>query len=321
MIIGVDVGGTKTEAIVMDFAGNVLARTTVGCGNWENIGLDAARVLYADVVQRVLAIAGVPATAIVAHGWGVAGLDWPSDRARILPLVEPLVPHASAVIVNDAFLPLRAGSRFAYGIGVIAGTGSTVAGIGVDGQQYRTFGMGGLWGDFDGAYGLVYAAIQQLAVAHYKNHAPTVLHEFLCDWAGYSSLPEIAEAMSRGTLTRDLATFAPFVMQAAMLADPIASGVVTDAAYVLARNASAVAQQLGLVVHEFDVVLAGGVALGAPRFFMDVFRRHMLQVAPRAVVTMLAHQPVFGAVLLAADYYDAALARTLQSLVTQKEIL
>lgn len=316
MYIGVDVGGTKTEAMLVDAHGRILAHVTAGSGNWEGIGLEAAGRLYAQIVATLLQQASLPHSAILAHGWGVAGLDWPSDEQRLFPLIQPLLPHAPAVIVNDAFLPLRAGSRFAYGIGVIAGTGSTVAGIGSNGQRYRTFGLGGLWGDYDGAHGLVAAAIQRLAVAHYQGAPPTALNHHLAEWSGYATIAAFAEAVSRDQFEVSFATFAPLVMQAASHGDPHATAVVTDAAEILARNAAAVINQLALNDVDFDVVLAGGVAGGAPVLFNELIFQSLRAVAPLVQVRTLACRPVIGAVLLAAELVpDSAIMQIQQSLV------
>ena len=320
MFVGVDVGGTKTEAIAVDTHGEIRARVTAGSGNWEGIGLPAAAHLYADLIERLLAVAHCSVLDITAHAWGVAGLDWPSDDNRLRPLIAPLIPHAPCMLVNDAFLPLRAGSRFSYGVGVIAGTGSTVAGIGRSGAQYRTFGLGSMWGDFDGAQGIAYAAFQQLARAYYRNQPPSPLLHAMLAWSGYSSLPAVAEALSRDEFTQNIDTFAPVVMHAADAGDEIACTVISAAASLLAENAGIVAAQLDLTAHEFDVVLAGGVATGAAPIFHTTFARALAQHAPHATVQTLNCRPVVGAVLLAADISDTRLAPTLQSALASKEL-
>ena len=319
MFVGVDVGGTKTEAVAVDVHGVVHARVIAGSGNWEGIGLEAAAHLYADIIQRLLNTLQLSPDAITAHAWGLAGLDWPSDDARLRPLIAPLLPAAPCTLVNDAFLPLRAGARNSYGVGVIAGTGSTVAGIGRSGARYRTFGLGSMWGDFDGAQGIAYAALQQLTRAYYRNQAPSQLLQALLTWSGFASLPALAEAVSRDEFTQNIATFAPIVMQAARAGDAIAGAVIASAARLLAENAGIVAQQLDLTAHEFDVVLAGGVATGAADVFHDTFVQTLHSYAPHASVQILSCRPVVGAVLLAADSVDSQFARTMQLALASKE--
>lgn len=297
ILIGVDVGGTKTTALAVDMQGRVLARAQAGAGNWEGIGLEAAAQLYATIINDLLSHANTHPHDVVAAAWGLAGLDWPSDEFRLHPLLAPLTPCATLILVNDAFLPLRAGSNDSFGVGVIAGTGSTVAGVAVDGQRYRTFGLGSDWGDFDGAQSLTTAAMRMAAEAYYGRRAPTILTTLLCEWGGTPDIPTLAEGLSRGTIVRDPATFAPRVTAAAHAGDAAALAIVQTAAQLLADNAMAVARQLDLVRHAHAVVIAGGVA----RALFDPFAQALRAAMPTAQAVFLTCEPVVGAVLLACD--------------------
>lgn len=315
ILIGVDVGGTKTTAFAVDLQGRVLARVQAGAGNWEGIGLAAAAQLYATIIADLLCHANAHPDDVGAVAWGLAGLDWPSDEARLRPLLAPLTPRAMVIMVNDAFLPLRAGSHDAFGVGVIAGTGSTVAGVAVDGRRYRTFGLGSDWADFDGAQSLTTAAMRIAAEAHYGRRAPTLLTALLCDWGGVPDIPSLAEGLSRGTIVRDPATFAPQVTQAATAGDAAAATIVQSAAQLLAANAGAVARQLDLTMQRHTVVIAGGAA---PALF-DSFGQALQHISPRAKPVLLACEPVVGAVLLACDAVQPRSAALVRHALTNEE--
>lgn len=301
MIVGVDVGGTKTYAVLCDIHGHVLARVQFGTGNWESIGLAAAATLYAEIVQALCQQAGVSTHQIRASAWGLAGLDWPSDELRLHPLIAPLFGDIPLTLVNDAFLPLRAGTRNPFGVGIIAGTGSTVAGIGVDGRRARNFGLGSTWAGFDGASQLATEAMRMATEAYFGRRAPTLLTDALCQWGAVSSIPALAESVSRGDIDRDVATFAPIVMQLAGTGDSAAQEIVRAAATLLADNALAVISQLNLQMHSFDVVLAGGVAVNATPDFYQTMSTYIHHEAPQAQLVRLADKPVIGALLLAFD--------------------
>ena len=315
ILIGVDVGGTKTMALAVDLQGRVLARVQAGAGNWEGIGLAAAAQLYATIINDLLTHANAHPADVGAVAWGLAGLDWPSDEARLRPLLAPLTPGATVITVNDAFLPLRAGSHDSFGVGVIAGTGSTVAGVAVDGRRYRTFGLGSDWADFAGAQSLTTAAMCMAAEAHYGRRAPTLLTALLCEWGGTPDIPTLAEGLSRGTIVRDPATFAPRVTEAAVAGDAAAVTIVQTAAQLLADNASAVARQLDLTLHPHTVVIAGGVAPA----LVDSFRQALLHISPHAKPVLLACDPVVGAVLLACDAVQPRIAALVRRALTNEE--
>jgi len=82
ILLGVDVGGSKTHAVLADEHGRVLGVGLAGGGNWEGVGLDRARAAWAAAIAAALEQAGVTSAEISAGGFGLAGLDWPSDEAR-----------------------------------------------------------------------------------------------------------------------------------------------------------------------------------------------------------------------------------------------
>jgi N-acetylglucosamine kinase-like BadF-type ATPase len=240
MYLGVDVGGTKTDAVICDADGQILARRIYGTGNWESIGLAAAAQLYATIVAEMTASAGISVADMRASAWGVAGLDWPSDEHRLRSIIAPLLPNIPLFMDNDAYLPLRAGSRHAYGIGVIAGTGSTVAGIAPSGKRFRNFGLGRRWGGFDGATQLGEDALHKISAAHFGRRPATRLTEALCEWAGFASFEALVEAYTRDEYELSLASFAPTVVRLAAQGDTAAVEILDDAACVLADNTLAI---------------------------------------------------------------------------------
>jgi N-acetylglucosamine kinase-like BadF-type ATPase len=301
MLIGVDVGGTKTTFLLTTDTGAVCAQVHAGPGNWEGIGIDQAAVLYRDGVAQLLATAGCPADTVTVCGWGLAGYDWPSDGTRLRTIIEPIVPAAQHILLNDAEIALRAGSRHPYGVGAIAGTGSTVVARGRDGQRARTFGLGSDWGDFDGAQGLGRAALRATAHAHYGVDTPTSLTAAVLDWSGAADIPSFAERYSRGEPFPDLATLAPIVVTHAGNGDAAARRIVVDAGLILGQNIAAMARRVALESHAFDIVLAGGVATSGSRVLRDTIALVVAPHCPQADITILAAPPVIGAVLSAAD--------------------
>ena len=149
--LGVDGGASKTHAVLADDQGRVLGVGRAGCGNWEVVGLEGARATLHEAVGGALAQAGLRAAQVMASGYGLAGCDWPSDEGRLLPLIASLGLSGPVNLVNDAFLPLRAGTRDGVGIAAIAGSGTGVAGRNRAGQIARSFGAGYPFSDWGGA--------------------------------------------------------------------------------------------------------------------------------------------------------------------------
>lgn len=142
LYLGIDAGGTKTHALIADDEGQVRGLGHAGTGNWEGVGLEGARAAYETALTEALAQAEISVGQLSAAGYGLAGFDWPSDTARLQPVVQSLGVPGPWVLVNDTDVALRAGTDDGVGVVIISGTGTTVAGCNAAGERWRTFGCG-----------------------------------------------------------------------------------------------------------------------------------------------------------------------------------
>ena len=142
LALGVDGGGTKTDAVVCDTAGAILGFGTSGRGNWEYDGIEVAAASLGEAVEVALAEAGVRPARIESAVFALAGLDWPIDVDRLAPVVAGLGLGGPFELVNDAFAALRAGCRHEHGVVSVAGTGSVTAGRNRAGETFRTMAIG-----------------------------------------------------------------------------------------------------------------------------------------------------------------------------------
>ena len=80
VILGIDGGGTKTHALIVDLAGNILATAANGGANWERTGIAATEASLQEIVNRVLSQANSAASEITEATFALAGIDWESER-------------------------------------------------------------------------------------------------------------------------------------------------------------------------------------------------------------------------------------------------
>ena len=88
LALGVDGGGTKTDAVVCDTTGAVRGFGTSGRGNWEYDGIEVATASLGEAVQLALAEAGATPEQMASSVFALAGLDWPVDLERLAPVVD-----------------------------------------------------------------------------------------------------------------------------------------------------------------------------------------------------------------------------------------
>ncbi|HEX9124180.1 MAG TPA: BadF/BadG/BcrA/BcrD ATPase family protein [Actinomycetota bacterium] len=299
-VLGVEGGGSHAHAIVAETSGRCLGvGTSHDSANWEDVGIEAAAGSIRVCVREAFDAAGLEPEAIAASVFALAGVDFPVDEQRLggIPIAFGLSEPSR--VMNDAFAALRVGSDRPFGVVVIAGTGSVVAGRDPEGREFRTLGLGPVFGDFGGASEVSDAAVTAVAEAFTGFGPGTALERLLPEAAGAASMVDFIEAAGRGRI--DPSSFAPQVSRAAADGDAVACGILTRAGEALGANAAHVVRMLKMERLEFDLVLAGGLFRTGTPFLVDALDAVVRPVAPNAVTVLLEDPPVVGAALLAME--------------------
>jgi N-acetylglucosamine kinase-like BadF-type ATPase len=293
--LGIDVGGTKTHALIADEDGQAVGFGVSGPGNPETVGYDGlARVLQA-ATNEAVADAEVSRGQIVGAGFGIGGYDWPSQRGPMLGSIGTLDLSAPVEIVNDAMLGLLAGAEQGWGVAVVAGTSCNCWGRDEHGKEGRMTGFSWL-GEAAGAGELVIKALQAIALAWTWRGPPTRLTEAFIELTGTRDIEDLLEGLTIGGLHVG-ASAAPLVFQIAAGGDQVAQELVRWAGRELASMALGVVHQLSLESLSFEVVLAGSFFNGSP-LLTKTMRETIHPVAPGASLVRLHVPPVVGAVVL-----------------------
>ncbi len=298
-VLGVDGGGSKTHARVADERGEVLGFASSGRSNWEDTGLEAAGAALTEAVAGALAAAQVEPGALAASAFGLAGLDWDSDRPILGALVDPLGLAGPRWLDNDSFIALRAGASRPFGVVVIAGTGHVAAGRNPGGRTFRTFGLGPMYGDFGSATDVAEEAVHAVADACTGRGPLTTLSRLLPPLAGCASPEQLLQGLSRGLVP--LPSAAPLVLREAEAGDAACRAIVRRAGEAIGESAAVVARRLGLHHQQFDMVLAGGLFSSRNHLLETTLAGILQRVAPRAAPVHLTCKPVVGAALEALD--------------------
>ena len=126
-------------------------------------------------------------------------------------------------MVNDAFVALRAGANQPWGVVVVAGSGTVVAGRDPAGETFRTLGLGPIFGDFGSATDIAEDAMHAVAEDFTGLGPRTSLGRLFCAQAGAGSPDGLLERFSRHPEQLDrIDLFAPLVFEAAEAGDVVA---------------------------------------------------------------------------------------------------
>jgi len=274
-VLGVDGGGRKTYAVVVDAFGALLGAATAGPSNWEVAGVDVARDAIAGAADGALADAGIARGAIEASVFGLAGVDWPSDVDRLLGAIRPLGLGGPCRILNDAFVALRAGTVQPWGAVVVAGTGTVAAGRNPAGEEFRTLGEGAIFGDFGDEFDVSELAVRAVA-DQYTGRGPS-------------------------TALSEVQILTPLVLESTERGDLVARSILERIGQALGEAAGLVATRLGMRDLEFDVVCSGNLFRTPNRYLLDQLELEARRAAPGAHVELLEIPPVVGAALMALE--------------------
>jgi len=295
--LGVDIGGTKSHALIADASGWAVGFGEAGPGNYEDVGYDGLAATLAVVTQRALADAGITKEQIAGAGFGIAGYDWPSQREPHLAAIRPLgLDHAPFELVNDTIIGLLTGAPSGWGIAVIAGTRANCWGWDQNRRIGRLTGYGWRMAEVAGGLELVGKAVQSVALAWTRRGPATRLTQAFIEWTGARDIEDLLEGLSLERLQVD-ASAAPLVFQAAAKGDLVAQDIILWAGRELGSLAIGVIRQLNFEALEFDAVLVGSLYKGSP-LLVEAMRQTVYTVAPGARFTSLSAPPVVGGVLL-----------------------
>lgn len=315
--LGVDVGGTKSSALIADENGRALGMGETGAGNHEMVGYEGLKEALHRAVGGALAQAAIDGSQLSGAGFGIAGYDWPSELQPTMQAINTLHLGVEPLVVNDAVLGLVAGTEEGWGIVVVAGTGSNCRGRTPDGREGRVTGCGRKLGEYGGGGDLVAEAVRAVARQWTMRGPDTALTDRFIAHTGARNVEDLLEGLTLGRLQLD-ALAAPLVFAAAIEGDAVARSLVNWAGRELGSLATGVVRQLHLERITFDAILAGGLFDGG-EMLLRPLREAIVEVAPGARFRRLSSPPVAGGVLLAMESAGLSIARLRPALLASIE--
>lgn len=289
IIIGLDIGGTKTRGVRFE-DGRAVADESAGSSNVQNVSPEDAAFNLAELFAR---IGGGKVAQVYA---GAGGIDTHDDAAALAALIEPHVPGAKITVVHDSRLLLAAG-RASTGVAVIAGTGSAAWGRNAEGDEARAGGWGYLLGDEGSGYWLGREAVRYSLRRMNQGLPVDQLTAALLESCGVEDPNRLISLFhSPDTGRRFWAQQARLVVEAAAAGHVASQQLLDQAGSDLAGLATQALTKLGI---DGPVILGGGLGMNVAAL-QDAFRKH-LAAAGITDVQVLDQEPVFGVLQLVSE--------------------
>jgi N-acetylglucosamine kinase-like BadF-type ATPase len=291
VILGVDGGNSKTELVAATADGELIAFVR---GRGSNSHAAGGAEGAADVIDGLVRESRIDATA--THGaFYLCGADVPADIAELEAAVARRGWVREAVVDNDTFALLRAGTDAETAVAVVCGSGINCAGRATGGRVARYPSLGWETGDWGGSEDLGRAALFQAARADDRRGPPTALAQLVRTQFGLA-VAEVGEAVHyRRMPIGRLGELAPGVVALAP-ADDVARELVERLGGEIALMVERAFRDLD--VTGADVVLGGGMLQRGEGPLHDAV---VARLPPGARPVVLRDPPVLGAALAALD--------------------
>jgi N-acetylglucosamine kinase-like BadF-type ATPase len=307
MVAGVDGGGTKTHAVVLDHDDHIIGEGYAGPSNPLRVGITVAAATIREALDRACAQARVRRSEIVALEIGLAGArrkelsDRMEETLRTLGIRE-------IEVVGDAEIALYGATGGEPGVVVIAGTGSVSCGVNSRGRRVRAGGWGPTIGDEGGGAWIARQALRAVAHAADGRGPATSLTEAACAYFHVSSADDLSTAIYAPTITNErIAGFTKPIIEAAKANDAIARQIIRQAGTELGIAAGAVIRNLKMDLERFQVAYVGGV-FAAGELVLETLRSEVQRAAPKAFLASPRFAPAIAAARMAREHIRVALA-------------
>jgi N-acetylglucosamine kinase-like BadF-type ATPase len=298
--LGIDIGASKSHALIADETGRAVGFGWGGPGNHEVVGWSGLRKTLAEITEQALTSAGITKAQLAGTGLGVAGFDWPGQYEPTRQAILSLDLGGPFQFVNDSLIGLIAGAKEGWGLVIIAGTSNNCYGRDPQGRQGRVTGCGPWAGEYGGASELVRRAVQAVVMAWTRRAPATRLTDIFIETTGATGVVDLLEGlvMERYCLS---AAQAPLIFQAAREGDGVAHEIICWAGRELGSLAVGVIRQLGFEELAFEIVLVGSMYNSENPALFETLESTVHAVAPKARFVRLKAPPVIGGVLLAME--------------------
>ena len=318
--LGVDVGSSKTHAVIADETGACIGFGKAWGGNHQVVGYDGLENVLKESFGAASEMAGVDHTHIAGAGFGVAGYDFPSDRESHLRAISALGLSCPVEVVNDGINGLLAGATRGIGVNVTSGSSNNCRGRNKDGKEGRVVGNGATFGEYGGAIEIVQRGLQMVNYAWIKRIPPTALTKIFIEAVGAKDEMDLMDGLSSEQYHL-FPYLALEVIKAANEGDDAAREILRWSGEELGWLAVSVARQIEMENDEVEIIQSGSV-FDAGEIIMNPMREIVTKHLPKAKLIRLDGPPVVGAVILGMEqaHFDGYAVRE-NIISTAKEIV
>lgn len=294
--LGIDGGGTKTTAAIMNDKKKIVYTFEGKSINYYSEGLETARQNMKELLMAIYRRTGIVQFRAVFIG--MSALFGKASEKEINDFAEGVIRADIIGMDSDLYIALKAADDDEKSVVGICGTGSMAAAFNKDGEVVTKGGYGYILGDEGSAYAIALEAIQAAVTGAENSTEPTALSDKVLEFFECTTLQELVDRFYNPTIDRKIiASFAKEVTECARNGDTVARKILRHQAQKFAATVKALQRENEEREH---IYLYGGVFQHDEIFtyyFKAAFRGHKKGLK----IKLLKVPPVHGAAKAAYD--------------------
>ncbi|AJC72728.1 hypothetical protein X802_05730 [Thermococcus guaymasensis DSM 11113] len=260
MILGLDCGGTKTRAVLVEKNGKVIGEGFGGPSNPNASPMEVVRNSIRNAVSEAISNfqGSVKVTCVSAAGT-LGGMSNVLES-----IVRELLPGTEIIVRGDYEIAHVACFLFNPGVVFISGTGSIAYGVNEEGKSVRVGGWGHLVGDEGSGYWVGKEGIRAALRAYDGRERNTKLREYMLEYFRTNTPDEIISRVYSSKNPKTLlGGFAPYVVKAAREKDETAMEIIEEAVEEIVLAYRAAVRRLGFSSVRDKLAITGGFYFGS----------------------------------------------------------
>ena len=298
MYIGIDGGGTKTKAMLLDEHLNLIHTEEAGPSSIRTVSIEESLKNIHTCIDRCAEKAKKSIESVFAGLGDVAGKDDETYMVECLKENKHL-SNAMVKVKNDVYNAHNGALEGEPGIALIIGTGSVAFGVDEAGNAHRAGGYSYKEGDLGSAYGLGSLAMAYMGKAYDGRVEGSALTERLLEYFSINSFFDMVlmyeEYYTRRT---SVASLGKIVTSYAEHADPVALDLIETSTDEMMLMIKGIDKKLDLK----NKAIAISGSLGQSQ---GIYRKRLLEKIEdyddAYAMFNAKKDPAFGAALLARD--------------------
>lgn len=298
IILAIDGGGSRTRCLAIDERGQTLGAVESGASNHLLVERKTVARSLSEAIENALAQSRLQRSDVACVSAGLAGVDYDGAGEEEMRQVLRELGFNRTVINGDMVIAHAGALAGKHGIMALAGTGSSILGIGRNGERVKVGGWGPVYGDEGSAYRIGEMTLRAAARDFDGFDAKTALTEAVKNALGIDDFKETVNLVYvKGLEIREIAALSRVAYEVAEAGDAVARKIFMQAGEELSESVATAIARLSVRGEKIEVSYQGSV-LESCSLVRESFIAGLARCEPQAEIVPPRYAPVIGAYLL-----------------------